>query len=176
MARSRQVSKPKTAGSLQINQDLKFQRRDWIAERVGWAVMALLIGAALLGLFGPGPLSSTDALSADHLLRIEYNRFGRVSGPTELRVHLAPEATRGGAARLWLDRAYLEGVQIERVTPQPVRVEAGPDRHVFEFAAAKAGQPTAVTFHLKFQRAGSLAGRVGLADQPALEFSQFVYQ
>jgi hypothetical protein len=42
-------------GDLEIQEDLPFQRREWLVERVAWGVMALLIVAALLGLFGTGP-------------------------------------------------------------------------------------------------------------------------
>jgi hypothetical protein len=39
-------------GDLQIDQDPDAQRHHWIAERVGWTVITLVILAALLGLFG----------------------------------------------------------------------------------------------------------------------------
>lgn len=40
-----------------IDEDLTFQRRNWAAERAGWALMAAVVALGLAGLFGPGPLS-----------------------------------------------------------------------------------------------------------------------
>ena len=48
-------------GDLQIHQDLCQERREWKIQRVGWLLMALMLVAALAGLLGPGPLSSTIA-------------------------------------------------------------------------------------------------------------------
>ena len=36
-------------GDLEIHQDLPFQRRSWTVQRVGWAIMALVVLAGLLG-------------------------------------------------------------------------------------------------------------------------------
>ena len=48
-------------GGLQIKEDLERQVRAWKWERVGWAAIAAFVAAALAGLIGPGPLSSTVA-------------------------------------------------------------------------------------------------------------------
>jgi hypothetical protein len=171
---------PRTGGGLEIDEDLPFQRREWVAERVGWAAMALLVLAALLGLFGTGPLASATAGNPAGPLWIEYERFNRLLAPATLRVHLGAGAARGGEARVWLDRRYLESVQLQRVTPQPDGVEAAPDRMVFVFRMAEPDQPTTITFSFKPERFGSLPGRAGLAgagappDRP-LRFRQFVY-
>ena len=52
-------------GDLEISPDLNFQRRSWAMQRFAWVVLALFILAALLGLFGPGPLSQTRAEQQD---------------------------------------------------------------------------------------------------------------
>jgi hypothetical protein len=65
-------------GDLEIPEDLPFQRREWVAERVAWAVMALLIAGALLGFFGTGPLSRTTAGDEAGPLWLEYERFARL--------------------------------------------------------------------------------------------------
>ena len=59
-------------GDLEVGQDLDFQRREWAVQRVGWGAMALVILAALLGLFGSsGPLSRAATNAADDLVRLE---------------------------------------------------------------------------------------------------------
>ena len=74
-------------GDLQIDQDLDAQRHHWIAERVGWTVITLVILAALLGLFGSGWLSEASVGTPEGALRLEYSRFGRFLAPMTLRLH-----------------------------------------------------------------------------------------
>src|SRR5919106_6001727 len=73
--------------SLQIDQDLAYQQREWLVERVGWIVMLLLIVAAAAGIFGNGVLSRA-SVSDGKQLRIEYERFAHYLTPTSLKVHM----------------------------------------------------------------------------------------
>ncbi len=86
----------KREADLEMRQDLEFQRRMWVVQRVGWVMMALAALAALLGLFGgAGASSGATAGSREAPLSIEeYERFLRVGKPAALRVHVgAPPGT-----------------------------------------------------------------------------------
>jgi hypothetical protein len=61
---------------MEINADLEFQRRVWAAQRIGWIAIGAFVIAALVGVFGQGPLSS--AAAGGNALRIEYERFARL--------------------------------------------------------------------------------------------------
>jgi hypothetical protein len=163
-------------GDMEVKQDLEFQRREWVAQRVGWALMALVVLAGLLGLLGSGgPLSNASAHDEDGAVRVEYERFLHRHSPTTLRAHVAAGVAEKGEVRLWLDLEYLARGELQRVTPEPARVEAGPDRHTFVFRMADADRPTTVTFHFEADRPGPLAGRVGAGDREPARFRQFVY-
>ncbi len=161
-------------GDLDISQDLDFQRRMWAVERVGWGVMALTALAALLGLFGPGLFNNATVGSKEAPLWVEYKRFGRFQAPTTLRIHLRPDVGRDGKVRVSLNLDYLNGVQIQQVTPQPQIVEAGSKQLTYVFQVTEPNQPMAVTFHLQTQQIGLLSGQVGLSKHE-LRFSQFIY-
>jgi hypothetical protein len=160
---------------LELLQDLSFERRDWIVERVGWVVIAIVVIAALAGLFGPGPLSWTTAGEQGGPLWLEYARFGRLEAPLTLRVHLGPNIGQQGPARIWVSRKYLEGVHIERISPQPEQVEAGPEQLTYVFSISDPSGPTAVTFSLKTEHFGRQHGCVGIANGPTQCFRQFIY-
>ena len=96
------------AETLELEQNLDFQQRSWALQHLGWAVMGLLILAALLGLFGAGPLSSLTTGSQDGLLVLQYDRFWRLQSPMILRVILRPMAIQASEAQIWLSRAYLK--------------------------------------------------------------------
>lgn len=40
---------------LKVSEDMAFQHRTWVVQRVAWAALALLLIAAMLGLFSVGP-------------------------------------------------------------------------------------------------------------------------
>jgi len=139
--------------------------------------MALVLVAALLGLLGPGLLSngaSADSPQAQLGVK-EYERFLRFMKPTTLRVGLEPGALTQREARVWLDRQYIESVQIQHVTPEPESVEAGPDRLTYVFNIEDPDQSTAFSFDLQPQKMGLLEGRVGLEGEEPVSFNQFVY-
>ena len=161
---------------LQIDEDLGYQRREWLVQRWAWAAMALLIVAAMLGLFGHGVLSSRQAGSPDGGLLLEYQRFLQYHDPATLRLR----ATAGGddgrnELRIWVDRDYLDQIEIQQVTPQPIRVEAGADRHVFVFRVMQDGGPTGVVIHFEPDAVGSLQARIGIGDLEPARFSQFCF-
>jgi hypothetical protein len=169
------MAKKSHSGDLELDQDLDFERRSWTVERIAWIIMTLVGLAALAGLLGPGPLSKTTIGEQGGPLRLEYSRFGRFKAPLTLRVHVGPNAGQQGSMRVWLSREYIEGVQIEQVSPQPGQVEAGPEQLTYVFPRSEPQRSTAITFALKTGQIGRQRGCVGLTNGPTLCFRQFIY-
>ncbi|MBN1239385.1 MAG: hypothetical protein JXB36_12855 [Gammaproteobacteria bacterium] len=178
---------------LEIVQDLKFQRRAWTVERIGWILFALIVAAALAGFFGTGAVSTTAVRSADGRLAVEYPRFARQQSPNTIRVAVEPSPSGERTLRLWVDRAYLQGLGLAQIVPRPQRTEAGADRIVMEFALAAAGEPVTILLNVQPQKLWKVDGRIGVesgdhggsgragssrpggGDAAAVEFWQFVY-
>jgi hypothetical protein len=152
--------------NFEIEQDLSFTEREWIVQRVGWGVMGLVVILALLGVFSSGPLSHATVTSSDARVSLRYDQFVRYLAPTVLRIHLRSETNRDQQTRLWLDRRYLQGVEVQQISPQPQRVEAAAERFTYVFNLAAGEQPTTVTFHVQLNTTGPLPGRGGLGDGP----------
>ena len=169
------MSKPKRVGSLEIAQDIDFQRAEWRAQRIGWVVMALLALAALAGLMGNGVLARATAGAPADPIRLEYARFDRMQSPSSLQVEIAGEAVSGEQVELLVDWDYLQGVTIEKVVPEPEAVRGAADDLVYVFAVDEPGQPLRVSFDLRHTDFGAKSGRVALPDGPAIEFGQLVY-
>lgn len=169
------MARPKLVGDIQVDEDLAFQRRSWQIQRVGWAIMALLILAALLGLFGPGPLSYATAGVQGSSLWVEYNRFVRFTSVQELIVHLGPEAVRGDEAPLWFSTTYIESLDIQGITPQPDAVEIGPDRITYVFLVDNPSEPFSVYFVIQPEKIGLLEAQIGVDEGELVRFRQFVY-
>ena len=163
-------------GSLQIEQDLPYQRGAWQRQRVLWVLLTLVLLAAVLGLFGPGLLGDAHAGDTSAPLWLQYPRFAHTyaEGNT-LRFQVAPAAVNAGQVRLWLSRAYLERVEVRRIEPEPAAVEAAGDRYIYVFSAPALSAPTSILFHVEPDSFGRLTGRAGLEGGAEFDFSQIVY-
>jgi hypothetical protein len=158
---------------LDIDQDLEFQRRDWTFERVGWIAMLLLIVGALVGLFGDGPLSKAERVTADQSLRVEYDRFERHGNDAKLTVFVRRDSAAGAAVSLWVNDEFLRGVQLEHIEPEPVRQVSVGDRTLFDIAVA--GDSARLTFAFRPKDVGSRRLELGLMGREPLSVKQFVY-
>ena len=155
-------------GTLEIEEDLGFQRKEWTFQRVGVAFLFLFVIGALLGLTGMGGLFARgEAADASGAVRVEYERFVRRGSFSRItvRFHTTP-----GAVRFWVGAPYLERVNIDSVVPVPESVSVEENRHVY---IIRAGSPDVfVTLNVKHDQAGTLHGEVGLVDGPSVHFSQ----
>jgi hypothetical protein len=167
------AAEPPARGGLDLDQDLGFERRSGRIQRVGWATIAALIAAALLGLFGTGVLSRTVVTSGP--LQLAYDRFGRVNAPGTMDVDLPGRVGVDGSVMLWLDRAFVDRTRIESVTPQPTLQTWGPDRLVFMFPAGASSERFRVNLRITPQHVGLVQSRLGSHDGSALRFWLFIY-
>ncbi len=166
-----------TYPGLELNQDLTFQRRSWRVQRVAWGVMAAIVVATLLGLFGSGLLSSTTVSTPNQTMQVRYERFGRLDSPLITNVRLASGAgDADGRVRLWVSRGYLSRVAGDGLSPVPETTLTAADRVVFIFRLTDPAQPLDVTFYLNTEKVGSLTGQFGLVNRKAvLTIRQFIY-
>src|SRR5262245_27034078 len=74
-----------------VQEDMAFQRRMWIVQRIGWALLGIISLAALCGPFGYGILSKRTATGAE--MSIEYERFERATRRASFVFRLAPAPT-----------------------------------------------------------------------------------
>lgn len=161
-------------GDLEINEDLEFEHRSWQVQRVAWAILGLVVLAALLGLLGGGGPLSVARAGQGSPLEITYARFARHNNPVEMAVRLRPGAAPGDEARLWISSAYLDAVKIERIEPEPAQVVLGADRVTYVFRQG-AGEGGRVVLHIMPQHVGRHEARVGLEGGPEHTLSQIVY-
>jgi hypothetical protein len=164
---------PATAGGgrLEVAEDLEFQRRDWFAQRVGWALLAALLVAALLGLTGSGPLSHATRTDGRALV-VEYERFVRHGARTDWTMHVAPDGVVDGQARIRIDRRSLSAHDLQTVVPEPSRGTGRGDEVEFTFEAdPRAG----AQIHWSFEpdELGRHVTTVRLGDGPAVVVEQF---
>jgi hypothetical protein len=159
--------------NIDIEQDLPFQYRQWRLERVGQAVIACWIMAALFGLFGHSPVSTVTGQAADGRLSIDYERFARIESNSDLLVTLEPGESRAAVVRLWLDQEYLNAFKVTAVSPVPVRGEAGDGGRAFVFQTD--GHRFTAVLSGQFQAIGMVHGRVRVDGGEPLALTHFVW-
>ncbi|HEX3053013.1 MAG TPA: hypothetical protein VHP83_20310 [Aggregatilineaceae bacterium] len=159
-------------GDLEITYDMDFQRREWRIQRIGWGLMALFAVAALLGLFGGGPLSSATAGKEGSDFWVEYNRFLRLTKTTEVHIYIQSDADR---IRFWMDRDYLTSMELVRTTPPVERAETTSDRVYFVFPQSRPGEPVQITFFLRPLKSTIASGQIGIDNRSTLDYTQIIY-
>jgi hypothetical protein len=161
-------------GDLEINQDLNVQRRMWKIQRVGWAAMALILLLGLVGVFGHGPASRVSAGDRQSRLWIEYERFGRHQGSSELRLHVGPADTSKPIS-IWIGPDYAAHVDIQRIIPSPVRSTLVDQGLAFEIDAADQRKPGIITVLVQFHDIGWVAAEIRSPGADPVPIKQFIY-
>lgn len=152
---------------LELDQDMPYQERAWRVERVAWVVLSLIIVAALVGVFGTGPLSSTTAGDEQTGLSAGYERFVRHDGRSSLELSISPDHASDGHVEVWLSAGYLSDIQIENISPQPDEVRTSGERDIFVFLTDNPSSMT-VTFHFRPNSIGAISGDIGIVDGPTV--------
>jgi hypothetical protein len=151
-----------------VREHMRFQRRLWVIERIGWLVLALIVLLALLGLFGSGVLSKSSVGAGS--LTVDYARFERATRATRFTFHFA--ASQGGERRLRLNRTFQRDYEIGSIQPPPARSSADGIDLTF---GVPAGRPADVVIWAHPHSYGTMHFEARADDEPPLKFSVFVY-
>jgi hypothetical protein len=148
-----------------------FHRHQFLAERIGWAAMALFLGWALLGGFGEGCVSRRQHSGANHSFSVDYDTFGRRDAPMQLRLQLSAH----DAFSIHLNREFLDGVKLERITPDYDKMVMDVDGAAVLFDGSPRTQVHAITIEYRPRNAGRLNVELGANQKSAFSFDQFIY-
>ncbi|MEW6131183.1 MAG: hypothetical protein AB1757_29405 [Acidobacteriota bacterium] len=160
---------------IQVAQDLVHQQREWMIERIGWLLMSLLVLAALVGLLGTGPLSDAMVRDANSTLEAEYRRFARYQAPTVLRIHLSSQPATDAITRLSINRDFIDRIELQRIDPEPVRVEVTARQFIYNFQISNPPQSLTITLRYKPDTYGRLPIKLTTDEGARLAFTPFIY-
>jgi hypothetical protein len=158
-----------------FGEDLGFQRLEWRVERFGWAVMLVIIVAALSGVLGGGGLvAGTTVADAAGSTEVRYARFARYASPTTLHINLAASAS-GRPIRVRVSDRYLSEMNVRVITPPPTLTAIADRQHVFVFERSAAPTSATIQFELEPRAIGRHRGWIAIDEAAPLSFTQFVY-
>lgn len=163
--------KTERTGGLEIEEDISYQRRFHVFQRMAWVVMALIITAAFTGLLGPGLAGQESVSSADGRLVVSFDRT--LNYKKDSRLVLRATQAGVGPVSIWMSRTYLDAVHQKQVLPEPRRTFAAPGKVFFEFDNNGADE-LEITFFIQPVSIGRLEAMAG-TDKSELSFSQFIF-
>lgn len=153
-----------------IREDMRFQQRSWLVERVGWTALVLLALIGLTGLLGTGPLSWQKVSGGT--LSVEYERFQRATRLARYTFVVKPQTE--SELRLHLDGAFQRNFEISKIQPEAARTAVGPDGMDLVFASNGADTASIVIWaHSRHYGTSDIATRVN--NGPPVAFWVFVY-
>ncbi len=161
-------------GDLNLEANLRSQRKSWAVQGVAFVVFGLILIAGLLGLFGRGGFSHREQSNSDGSLSVEYERFLHMESPESLKFRVR-DSGQNGSLKLWISSSYFESVMVQHIIPEPKSVHAEGNRFVFEFSAPEPKTSMLVKISLKPEKPGALSFLTGVGDHPPLSVNQFVY-
>jgi hypothetical protein len=156
------------AGGLQIDEDPRFQKKEWLAQRIGLALLGVFVIAAVLGLTGAGGFFSNSAVGDGSVLFVEYERIVRRGAHATIRLHVRSESPE---VRFWLSSSYLRQVQIASVFPEPELLSE--ERGRFSYTVKGLTQDALITLDVAHQTFGRIEAEVGLTGGPSVRFTQW---
>lgn len=161
---------------LELNEDIKFQEREWRIERFGWLGLLAVVGLAMLGLFGNGPISWTTASTDDGVLEVSFERFGRRGGSQDLVITAAADgADSGGTWQIELSQGLVDSMRIDSTTPQPDSVEAVSGGIRYTFSQADPVAELEARFALTPQVLWNQDGEIHLEGADPVKISFFLF-
>jgi hypothetical protein len=148
-----------------------FQSREWLAQRIGWVLLALILVAAMTGVFGQGPLADRTLVQGP--VTVEYQRFTRRNSDARWQITLR-DAAANGTVDVSIDARFAANFEIKAVHPEPAAVAQSNGQWVYSFATREAGE-VMVDFEIRPHKVGRHAGTITVSGAPTFHLSQLVY-
>ena len=155
-----------------VGENLAFQKREWVFQRLGWVALLLLIVASGVGLLGPGMASRSTSTEPSSGLQIEHYRLVHRQAPVDITARL--EQSNAEEQSIWIGAGLLERMTIESMVPEPIRVEADSEGSRFVIATTP-GAPASFRLSVRYERCGTAKGRIGRNAAESLDLETFVY-
>jgi hypothetical protein len=159
---------------LELETDELFSRKNAIAERIVWVLLALFVLAGFIGFFGKGGISRTQQESGDGALLIDYDRYLRYNTDTELKLSLL-KAPPTDSLKLIVSDGFIDKVMVGSITPEPIESGLTPQGQLFVFRHRPGNFIPVITFHFKPEHDGTLRSTITMPGREPLSISQFVY-
>ncbi|WP_263418867.1 hypothetical protein [Terriglobus albidus] len=129
---------------LSLGYDRDFEKQWWRIEVGLWSFLTVILLLGVMGLLGRGPMAHKTIGSADGALTVDFQRITRYKTPEAMTIRLDPKLYRNGRAYVWLNRAIVERMGLQRIIPQPALSIPGEDGIGYLFPISDPAKPTLI--------------------------------
>ena len=155
-------------GDLDIPHTPSWHRR-WRRFHIAASIVGvLLLVAAVLGLFGEGPLAHATKSSSGGGLKVEYDRFVRTAASTFLNIQVQRSQA---PIRLEISSDYLDKMSVGQISPQPDSEQQTSDHLILTFNQKP---PAQIQVYVVPQKIGVRGGTFTVGGE-RVRIQQFVY-
>jgi hypothetical protein len=157
---------------------LKIERR---IQRIAWALIALILALALLGIFGSGLLSKAHVSIAQSgsEVAVDYARFGRLQDRTDLSISIQAPNQTAEEVHVTVSGEFLSKVSIVGITPDPDSTSVGQGASIYSWQVEDWSQPVEILFEYEPKDWMSISGNMKVAageqDLGTLGFDLWVF-
>jgi len=161
---------PRVDNAVAVGEDLDFQRQWWRFEKAAWVMLALVLIADALGVFGRGWLARAERSSADGNFSVRYERVERAGTPSVMTITVNEGAQQNRQLQLFASESVVEVLGAQRIIPQPESSTLTPGGLLYTFPMTSAPAevsfelepsfPGVHTFELRVPGASSVQGKV----------------
>jgi hypothetical protein len=159
-------SVPMVDREVAVGEDLDFQRKWWMFERITWIFFTLILILTLSGVFGRGYFAKGERRSSDAAFYIKYDKIERTGTPSDLTIIFDSKAIRDGKIRLYVSESLISKLGAQRISPQPQETQVGNGGLTYSFSAL--GPPATVIFSLQPSGPGLFPFELRLPESNAL--------
>ena len=160
-----------STAELESPDKIAHQRREWLLERVGWSLIAVVLAAGLLGALGPGLLGTREAASRDGALRAKYSLVERYDAPNVLELWLTPKTTD---PTLEFSQSFMDAITVEQFVPAPASSASRSGRVALRFHTEADATEHKIICRYKHNQFGLLQYEIVLAGHGPLQVQQLV--
>jgi hypothetical protein len=126
------------------------------------------------GVFGHGPVATSEVRSSDGRLEVEYERIARHASERPLRLTIRPGPARDTTVDVWISREFVEGLNIRRIEPEASEEHAGDSGTTYRFRVSDPTRPAHIAFHVEPEDLGGRRATIGLVNGDSVRFKQYV--
>ncbi|MEL4015648.1 hypothetical protein [Dryocola clanedunensis] len=154
-----------------VEEDMRWQVKEWKLEKWGGICLMLLVVLSLLGVFSDGWLSQTTSSNPAGTLLVEHQRVMRAQSDESFTLRV--KSATGQPTVLTLGQDFMDNFQIQTLQPQPMITHASQHEMVLTWPANE-GKEQALWLTAQPQSAGHFTSTFRLKGAEPVTISQWV--
>ncbi len=161
------------SGDIELRENMSFQRRQLRVERMSWVIGTILLGLALAGFTGRGPVASTERSDSEGLLTVSYDRIDRRDSRSTVELDVANPDGASEVAIL-ISGHLVHGVQITSIHPEPNSMVARDESVELVVEVAPEASSIQITLSIEHEAIGRERSSIGLVGGPEVDLDQWI--